>query len=83
MPSSITSLFSAITQEVTFGSLVPAEVDDSTAEENTGPVAPNEYEPDEASVLNDLLLAGPDDGDLRRHSQILCQRTGSADDGDG
>ena len=46
---------SAITQEVTFGSLVPAEVDDSTAEENTGPVAPNEYEPDEASVLNDLL----------------------------
>ena len=46
---------SAITQEVTFGSLVPAEVDDSTAEENSGPVAPNEYEPDEASVLNDLL----------------------------
>jgi len=40
---------------VTFGSLVPAEVDDSTAEENSGPVAPNEYEPDEASVLNDLL----------------------------
>ena len=46
---------SAITQEVTFGSLVPAEVGDSAAEENTGPVAPNEYEPDEASVLNDLL----------------------------
>ena len=46
---------SAITQEVTFGSLVPAEVDNSTAEESTGPVAPNEYEPDEASVLNDLL----------------------------
>jgi len=46
---------SAITQEVTFGSLVPAEVDDSTAEENSGPVAPNEYEPDEALVLNDLL----------------------------
>ena len=46
---------SAITQEVTFGSLVPAEVDSDTAEDQTGPVAPNEYEPDEASVLNDLL----------------------------
>jgi F-type H+-transporting ATPase subunit gamma len=47
---------SAITLEVTFRSLLPVEIDkddDSSSEE--GPAAPNEYEPDEASVLNDLL----------------------------
>lgn len=46
---------SAITQEVTFSSLVPADVDAAGEEETTGAVVPNEYEPDEASVLNDLL----------------------------
>lgn len=47
---------SAIAQEVTFRSLVPAEIDETdTAEEQTGAIAPNEYEPSEASVLNDLL----------------------------
>ena len=48
---------SAITQEVTFRSLVPAEVDEASAEEQPqeGSIAPNEYEPDEASVLSDLL----------------------------
>jgi len=47
---------SAISQEVTFTSLVPAEVEevaDDTA--IRGAIAPNEYEPDEASVLADLL----------------------------
>jgi F-type H+-transporting ATPase subunit gamma len=46
---------SAIAQEVTFSLLVPAEVETTEIEENTGPTAPNEYEPDEATVLNDLL----------------------------
>jgi len=48
---------SAITQEVTFRSLVPAEVDEASADEQPqeGSIAPNEYEPDEASVLSDLL----------------------------
>jgi len=47
---------SAISQEVTFTSLVPAEVEE-VAEDDVaqGAVAPNEYEPDEASVLADLL----------------------------
>ena len=47
---------SAITQEVTFGALVPVEVERSMTSGNANMrVAPNEYEPDEASVLNDLL----------------------------
>ena len=47
---------SAITQEVTFRSLVPAEIDEeNTAEEQGGAIAPNEYEPNEVSVLSDLL----------------------------
>lgn len=47
---------SAITQEVTFRSLVPAEVDAVEADApQEGSIAPNEYEPDEASVLTDLL----------------------------
>lgn len=46
---------SAITQEVTFSSLVPAEVDTAEKEETKGALVPNEYEPDETSVLNDLL----------------------------
>lgn len=47
---------SAITQEVTFRSLVPAEIDtQDEGEAQEGAIAPNEYEPDEASVLNDLL----------------------------
>lgn len=47
---------SAISQEVTFTSLVPAEVDDVADDDAVrGAVAPNEYEPDEASVLADLL----------------------------
>ena len=47
---------SAITQEVTFRSLVPAEIDaQDEGEVQDGAIAPNEYEPDEASVLNDLL----------------------------
>ncbi|NDA08535.1 MAG: ATP synthase F1 subunit gamma, partial [Alphaproteobacteria bacterium] len=47
---------SAISQEVTFTSLVPAEVEE-VAEDDVaqGAVAPNEYEPDETSVLADLL----------------------------
>jgi F-type H+-transporting ATPase subunit gamma len=41
---------------VTFTSLVPAEVDDVADDDAVqGAVAPNEYEPDEASVLADLL----------------------------
>ena len=52
---------SAIAQDVTFTSLVPAEIEadandnaeDATASE--GAIAPNEYEPDENSVLSDLL----------------------------
>ncbi|MGC6485475.1 MAG: F0F1 ATP synthase subunit gamma [Candidatus Puniceispirillales bacterium] len=46
---------SAITQEVTFSSLVPADVDAAEEQETPGAIVPNEYEPDEASVLNDLL----------------------------
>jgi len=47
---------SAITQEVTFRSLVPAEIDDAgEAEVVEGAIAPNEYEPDENAVLSDLL----------------------------
>ena len=47
---------SAITQEVTFRSLVPAEIDESDdAQDQDVAVVPNEYEPSEASVLNDLL----------------------------
>ncbi len=48
---------SAITQEVTYRSLVPAEIDeaDNAAQDQDGAIAPNEYEPDEASVLSDLL----------------------------
>jgi F-type H+-transporting ATPase subunit gamma len=47
---------SAITQEVTFRSLVPAEIDDAgEAEVVEGVIAPNEYEPDENAVLSDLL----------------------------
>ena len=46
---------SAITQEVTFSSLVPADVDAAEEDETPGAIVPNEYEPDEASVLNDLL----------------------------
>jgi F-type H+-transporting ATPase subunit gamma len=47
---------SAISQEVTFTSLVPAEVDDVADDDAVqGAVTPNEYEPDEASVLADLL----------------------------
>jgi len=47
---------SAITQEVTFRSLVPAEIDDAgDAETAEGAIAQNEYEPDENAVLSDLL----------------------------
>ncbi|MCE2517377.1 MAG: F0F1 ATP synthase subunit gamma [Alphaproteobacteria bacterium] len=47
---------SAIAQEVTFRSLVPVEINAADAEApQEGSVAPNEYEPDEASVLTDLL----------------------------
>ena len=47
---------SAISQEVTFLSLVPAEVGDTEeADANTGTAVLTEYEPDEASVLTDLL----------------------------
>ena len=47
---------SAITQEVTFRSLVPAEIDETDdAQDQDVTLAPNEYEPSEASVLNDLL----------------------------
>ncbi len=48
---------SAITQEVTYRSLVPVEIDqdDHAAPVQDGAIAPNEYEPDEASVLSDLL----------------------------
>jgi F-type H+-transporting ATPase subunit gamma len=47
---------SAITQEVTFRSLVPAEIDDAgEAEVVEGAIVPNEYEPDENAVLSDLL----------------------------
>ena len=47
---------SAITQDVTFRSLVPAEVEDvGSDDEQTGARVLNEYEPSEASVLDDLL----------------------------
>ena len=47
---------SAIAQDVTFTSLVPAEIDDAEeTEETTNAIAPNEYEPDENAVLSDLL----------------------------
>lgn len=55
---------SVIAQEVTFKSLVPVAIDepvvmdrneDAKASPQQGSVAPNEYEPDEAAVLDDLL----------------------------
>jgi F-type H+-transporting ATPase subunit gamma len=47
---------SAITQEVTISSLIPVEVSETeTADEDTASSAPYEYEPDEATVLEDLL----------------------------
>ena len=47
---------SAIAQDVTFTSLVPAEIDDAEeTEDTTTAIAPNEYEPDENAVLSDLL----------------------------
>ena len=48
---------SAITQEVTFRSLVPAEIDETEEDDQAqeGAIVLNEYEPDEASVLSDLL----------------------------
>jgi F-type H+-transporting ATPase subunit gamma len=47
---------SAITQEVTISSLIPVEVSETeAADENTASSAPYEYEPDEATVLEDLL----------------------------
>ena len=46
---------SAIAQDVTFTSLVPAEIDDAEETEETTAIAPNEYEPDENAVLSDLL----------------------------
>ena len=47
---------SAITQEVTISSLIPVEVSETEAsDENTASSAPYEYEPDEATVLEDLL----------------------------
>jgi F-type H+-transporting ATPase subunit gamma len=48
---------SAITLEITFRSLLPVEIDedDDASSPQDGAIIPNEYEPDEASVLNDLL----------------------------
>jgi F-type H+-transporting ATPase subunit gamma len=51
---------SAIAQDVTFRSLVPVEINEASAAgtlapNETGALAPNEYEPDEESVLTDLL----------------------------
>ena len=47
---------SAIAQDVTFTSLVPAEIDDAEeTEDTTTAIVPNEYEPDENAVLSDLL----------------------------
>jgi len=47
---------SAITQEVTISSLIPVEVSETeAADENMASSAPYEYEPDEATVLEDLL----------------------------
>jgi F-type H+-transporting ATPase subunit gamma len=47
---------SAITQEVTLSSLIPVEVvETEAADEDSASSAPYEYEPDEATVLEDLL----------------------------
>jgi F-type H+-transporting ATPase subunit gamma len=47
---------SAITQEVTLSSLIPVEVEETEAvDKDTASSAPYEYEPDEATVLEDLL----------------------------
>ena len=47
---------SAITQEVTLSSLIPVEVEETeAADKDTASSAPYEYEPDEATVLEDLL----------------------------
>ena len=48
---------SALTQIVSFDSLVPAQIPDSDSADDSDntPIAPKEYEPDESSVLDDLL----------------------------
>jgi len=47
---------SAITQEVTLSSLIPVEVEETEAvDKDSASSAPYEYEPDEATVLEDLL----------------------------
>ena len=46
---------SALTQIVSFDSLVPAQIPDSESDSDNATIAPKEYEPDESSVLDDLL----------------------------